>query len=152
MERYEDDAAIVRRVLAGDVEAFTSLVDRWQGPLVNLAYRYCRDRAIAEDMAQEAFLKIYRGLPRWRQDSRLSTWMFAVAINQYRSMMRRSAPPHVPVGELARVLAAGDLAAEADEELRAEAVRRAVSSLPPILSAGQRPTKKSSWSCPRCLA
>lgn len=131
MAGYEDDAATVRRVLAGEVEAFAALVERWQGPLVNLAYRYCRDRSIAEDMAQEAFLKIYRGLPRWRQDSRFSTWMFAVAINQYRSMMRRTGPPAVPVEELERVLAAGDLDAEADAALRRDAVHRAVGSLPP---------------------
>jgi RNA polymerase sigma-70 factor, ECF subfamily len=41
----EEDAADVVRVLAGDVSAFEAVVRRWQGPLVNLAYRYCRDRA-----------------------------------------------------------------------------------------------------------
>lgn len=131
MTRYEDDAATVRRVLAGDVDAFAALVERWQGPLVNLAFRFCRDRAIAEDMAQEAFLKIYRGLPRWRQDSRFSTWMFAVATNQYRSMLRRTGPPAVQVEALVHVLQAGNLDGEIDDALRDETVRRAVSALPP---------------------
>lgn len=131
MSGYEDDAATVRCVLAGDVEAFASIVERWQGPLVNLAFRFCRDRAIAEDMAQEAFLKIYRGLPRWRQESRFSTWMFAVAANQYRSMLRRSGPATAPVDALSQVLAAGNLDSEVDGALRDEVVRRAVSALPP---------------------
>src|SRR5215470_11006512 len=73
------------RVLAGDISAFEGIVRRWQGPLVNLAYRFCRDRGRAEEMAQEAFLRVYRKLDRWHSDSLFSSWMFAVAINLYRS-------------------------------------------------------------------
>jgi len=47
-----EDKADVERVLAGDVEAFQGIVLRWQRPLVNMAYRYCRDRGRAEEMAQ----------------------------------------------------------------------------------------------------
>ena len=68
------------RVLGGDIDAFDTIVERWQGPLVNLAYRYCRNRGEAEEMAQEAFMKIFKGLGKWRQDSRFSTWLYAVAI------------------------------------------------------------------------
>ena len=50
MNAAEDEAA-VERVLAGDSSAFENIVRRWQGPLVNLAYRFCRDRSRAEDMA-----------------------------------------------------------------------------------------------------
>ena len=52
-----DDEAEVERVLAGDLAAFEHIVHRWQGPLVNLAFRFCHDRFRAEDMAQEAFLR-----------------------------------------------------------------------------------------------
>ena len=58
----EEDLADVTRVLAGDVQAFEGIVRRWQGPLVNMAWRYCRDRGRAEDLAQEAFLRAWRGL------------------------------------------------------------------------------------------
>ena len=51
------DAEDVSRVLAGEPAAFDGLVRRWQGRLVGLAWRFCRDRATAEDMAQDAFLK-----------------------------------------------------------------------------------------------
>lgn len=54
------DRADVQKVLAGDTAAFENIVRRWQGPLVNLAYRFCHDRSRAEDMAQEAFLRAYR--------------------------------------------------------------------------------------------
>lgn len=56
-----DDQADVEKVLAGEVSAFEGIVRRWQGPLINLAYRFCHDRARAEEMAQEAFLRAYRG-------------------------------------------------------------------------------------------
>jgi RNA polymerase sigma-70 factor (ECF subfamily) len=84
-----DDQADVQRVLAGDVAAFENIVRRWQGPLVNLAYRFCRDRSRAEDMAQEAFLRAYRALGSWRKDAAFSTWLFALATNLYRSELRR---------------------------------------------------------------
>ena len=64
-ERY-DDASIVRWVLAGDTDALEGIVSRWQGPLVNMAYRFCRDQGAAAALAQGAFLKIFGSLPQWR--------------------------------------------------------------------------------------
>lgn len=128
---YVDDAAAVRRVLAGEIDAFEEIVARWQGPLINLAYRFVRDRGQAEEMAQEAFVKIYRGLRKWRRDARFSTWAYSVALNHYRSVMRRNGPPSVDFEALAPVTAGGDLVEEIDDRLRADAVRRAVSTLPP---------------------
>ena len=84
-----EDQADVERVLAGDTSAFAGIVHRWQGPLVNLAYRFCRDRGRAEEMAQEAFLRAYKGLAKWRRDAAFSTWLFALATNLYRTELRR---------------------------------------------------------------
>src|SRR5271154_6068097 len=83
------DLMAVDRVLGGDISAFEEIVRRWQGPLINLAYRFCHDRGRAEDMAQEAFLRAYRGLGQWRKDAAFSTWLFALATNLYRSELRR---------------------------------------------------------------
>ncbi len=130
-DRYTDDEAAVRRVLAGEVDAFEQIVVRWQGPRVNLAYRFCRDPGVAEEMAQEAFLKVFRGLGKFRQEARFSTWLFSVATNHYRSVMRRRYPPTTPVDEVAYGLVGGDLDREVDSGLRDEAVRRAVAALPP---------------------
>src|SRR5437660_9086253 len=84
-----EDQADVERVLAGNISAFEGIVQRWQSPLVNLAYRFCHDRGRSEDMAQEAFLRAYRGLGQWRKDAVFSTWLFALATNLYRSELRR---------------------------------------------------------------
>lgn len=104
------------------------------GPLINLAYRFCRDRGMAEEMAQEAFLKVYRNLGRWRRESRFSTWMFSVALNHYRTVVRRYVPPSIDPERLAAPIResqpAGDLAAEMETAARDETVRRAVAALP----------------------
>ncbi|MEM8931328.1 MAG: sigma-70 family RNA polymerase sigma factor [Acidobacteriota bacterium] len=126
-----DDEQIVDRVLAGDVDAFEAIVLRWQAPLLNLAYRFCRDRSLAEEMAQEAFLKIYRHLGRWRRDAKFSTWMFSVAVNHYRSTLRRHVPPSVELSELDAATGTGDLAGELDAAANDRVVRRAVALLPP---------------------
>jgi DNA-directed RNA polymerase specialized sigma24 family protein len=78
-----EDQATVDKVLAGDISAFEEIVRRWQSPLVNLAYRFCHDRGRAEDMAQEAFLRAYRSLDRWRREAAFSTWLLALATNLY---------------------------------------------------------------------
>jgi RNA polymerase sigma-70 factor (ECF subfamily) len=126
----EEDAADVARVLAGEVSAFEPIVRRWQKPLVNLAYRFCRDRGRAEDMAQEAFLRAYRSLASWRKDAAFSTWLFAVATNFYRSEIKRLPPLMMPLDEGVAVLEKRALDPSMDEERRDLVVRNAVLALP----------------------
>jgi RNA polymerase sigma-70 factor (ECF subfamily) len=125
-----EDRADVERVRAGDVSAFEGLVRRWQGPLVNLAYRFCRDRGRAEDMAQEAFLRAYRALEGWRAESVFSTWLFALATNLYVSELRRIPPRAVWIEDIAEP--SDDRPADGGLEIgdRDRAVRRAVDTLP----------------------
>jgi len=123
-----DDLAAVDRVLAGDPAAFEGIVRRWQGPLVNLAYRFCRDRGRAEDLAQEAFLRAYRGLGHWRREGRFSTWLFALATNVYRTEIRRIPQTPVPL-DLVDPPGAAETADAGDEDRR-QAIRRAVDALP----------------------
>src|SRR6188768_4523427 len=84
----DEDAVDARRVLSGDVSAFEGIVRRWQERLVNLAWRFCRDRAMAEDMAQDAFVRAFKALRTYRGDAAFSTWLTAVALNAYRSALR----------------------------------------------------------------
>ena len=124
-----EDEATVDRVLAGDTAAFAVLVARWQGPMVNLAYRFCRDHARAEDMAQEAFLRAFRRLASWRRDAAFSTWLFALATNVYRDELRRASPESVSIDMEAA--AAGSVEDDAVDSDRRALVQRAVQSLPP---------------------
>jgi RNA polymerase sigma-70 factor (ECF subfamily) len=125
-----EDLADVERVLGGNIGAFEGIVRRWQGPLVNMAWRYCRDRGRAEELAQEAFVRAWRGLAQWRREGSFSTWLFALAANVFRSDLKRipsvdlrleDAP--VPAGPPTQHSA---LAAQQSSE----AVRRAVLALP----------------------
>lgn len=123
-----DDRADVDRVLAGDTSAFSGIVRRWQRPLVNLAYRFCRDRGRAEDMAQEVFLRAFRHLGQWRRDAAFSTWLFALATNLYRSEVRRIPPAGVSLELVAEPRSTDEAPGDADRE---RAIRLAVDTLPP---------------------
>jgi RNA polymerase sigma-70 factor (ECF subfamily) len=123
-----EDRQAVQAVLAGDASAFEGIVERWQGPLVNLAYRFCRDRAQAEDLAQDAFVRIFRALKSYRGEAEFSTWLLAVATNVYRSQLRRMVPE---LASLEQQVALAETAAEPiSEDDREELVRGAVKTLP----------------------
>ena len=124
------DTADVVRVLSGDVNAFEGIVRRWQGPLVNMAWRYCRDRARAEELAQEAFVRAWRGLGSWRQESSFSTWLFALAANVYRNDLKRSPTISLPIEDAPEPARAADQLTAAEERSQNEVVRRAVLALP----------------------
>jgi RNA polymerase sigma-70 factor (ECF subfamily) len=125
-----EDQADVERVLAGDVSSFEGIVRRWQGPVVNLAYRFCRDRGRAEEMAQEAFLRAFRALEGWRGDAAFSTWLFALATNVYRSELRRVPPRTVSLDDVAEPGDPRPPDGGFEDVDRDRAVRRAVFTLP----------------------
>jgi RNA polymerase sigma-70 factor (ECF subfamily) len=125
-----DDQTDVERVLAGDISAFEGIVRRWQGPLINLAYRFCRDRGRAEEMAQEAFLRAYRALAQWRKDAIFSTWLFALATNLYRSELRRIPARMLSLEDIPEPQDARASDGGLEEHNRDLAVRRAVLVLP----------------------
>src|SRR5437899_3081854 len=124
-----DDQADVEKVLAGEVSAFEGIVRRWQGPLINLAYRFCHDRARAEEMAQEAFLRAYRGLALWRKEAAFSSWLFSLATNLYCSERRRSMPT-LALDQVTEPKDSRSFDGGLEDESRDRAVRRAVFNLP----------------------
>jgi RNA polymerase sigma-70 factor (ECF subfamily) len=129
----DPDVADVARVLAGDTDAFAGIVSRWQGRLLNLAWRFCRDRATAEDMAQEAFVRAFRSLRTFRGESAFSTWLTAIALNTYRSALRDRPAPAPPVPMMDVHLPGGgsaDALTTMMGEERATTVRRMVLTLP----------------------
>ena len=81
MGEKELDLELVRRVQRGDKTAFDVLVLKYQSKIVNLVGRYVHDSHEAQDVAQEAFIKAYRGLANFRGDSAFYTWLYRIAIN-----------------------------------------------------------------------
>ena len=77
----ETDRQLVERVKRGDKRAFDMLVLKYQHKIVGLVSRYLRDQDEILDVTQEAFIKAYRALPRFRGDSAFYTWLYRIAIN-----------------------------------------------------------------------
>lgn len=84
-----DDAALVARVLAGDVAAFTALVDRHYGDCARFAVRMLGNRHDAEDALQETFLSAYAALGRYRERQAFRAWLYRILINRCRSVGRQ---------------------------------------------------------------
>ncbi|MGH7265177.1 MAG: sigma-70 family RNA polymerase sigma factor, partial [Candidatus Rokuibacteriota bacterium] len=77
----EDDREVVRRVQAGDSEAFGVLVEKYKRKAFRLAFGVLRDQEEALDASQEAFVKAFRSLPRFKGDSAFYTWLFRITMN-----------------------------------------------------------------------
>ena len=95
MNERDLDRQLVERAQRGDKHAFELLVSKYQRRLVRLLGRLVRDPAEVEDVAQEAFIKAYRALPSFRNESAFYTWLYRIGINtakNYLVAMRRRAP------------------------------------------------------------
>lgn len=134
------DQALVERVQQGDKKAFDVLVLKYQHKVANLISRYIRDQAEVLDVTQEAFIKAYRALPKFRGDSAFYTWLYRVAINTAKNHLAAQArrPPSDDIeAETAEQMDMGGALKEGDTPERlalqreiAETVQRAVDDLP----------------------
>jgi RNA polymerase sigma-70 factor (ECF subfamily) len=134
------DVQLMLDVKAGDEASFELLLQKYRMPLVNFLYRMVRDRATAEDLAQEVFLRVYRARKKYSPSAKFTTWLFRIATNlalnslrdgRYRQMeVSLDAPAEED--ELPMQLPARE--ARIDERLmerdRAEFIRGAVMALP----------------------
>ena len=93
------DQQLVDRVFKGDKHAFDLLVLRYQHRILGLIGRFINDPAEVEDVAQEAFIKAYRALPKFRGDSQFYTWLYRIAINTAKNYLvaRGRRPPATDV-------------------------------------------------------
>jgi RNA polymerase sigma-70 factor (ECF subfamily) len=93
------DQQLVERVQAGDKRAFDLLVGKYQHKIIGLVGRYVYDHHEAMDIAQEAFIKAYRALPRFRGESAFYTWLYRIAINTAKNHLvsRGRRPPDVDI-------------------------------------------------------
>lgn len=86
-ERPVADAELVRRTLAGETAAYTTLVDRHSRACLRFATRLLGNREDAEDATQEAFLRAYRALGTYEERTAFRTWLFAILINRCRTAL-----------------------------------------------------------------
>lgn len=127
------DAELTDRVRAGETRLFAELVRRYQDPVFAMALRFVGAPVDAEDVAQEAFLRAYRGLEGFKGDAKFSTWLYRITWNLCADWKRKRAGPRK---QTAALDAAGDFA-DARVDLEAdilngeerERVRRALEGL-----------------------
>ncbi len=105
------DEELARAHLAGNPDAFSELVLRYQSRIVTLLYRYTHDQGLAEDLGQETFLRFYRALPRVDLVQPLKPYLYRIAVNSARDWARRGGSKSVALDEDA------DLADERSENV-----------------------------------
>jgi RNA polymerase sigma-70 factor, ECF subfamily len=93
------EARLVAHALAGSQPAFEQIVRRYQRPVISLIARMIGDRAAAEDLAQETFVKAHRSLAAFDATRRLSSWLFRIAHNTALDALRRSRPAVVSLDD-----------------------------------------------------
>ena len=76
-----DERELIERCRTGDDIAFGELVDRYKNLVYGMVHRMVADRSVVDDLAQEVFLKVHRGLPYFRGEARLSTWIYRIVAN-----------------------------------------------------------------------
>ena len=99
MGERSTDQALVERVQKGDKQAFDVLVLKYQNKIIQLVYRYVHDSDEARDVAQEAFIKAYKAIGRFRGESAFYTWIYRIAINTAKNYLVASGrrPPRADI-------------------------------------------------------
>lgn len=129
------------RLQAGDTDAFSVLVEKYRGPVVHFLYRMVHEPALAEELAQEVFLRVYRARKSYRPRAKFTTWLFRIATNvalnalrdgrQRRARERSLESGEGTMGALAERADPGANVEQAMLEAeRREQVRQAVEALP----------------------
>lgn len=128
------DSDLVARARRGNQEACREIVRRYERPIFNMIVRMVRDRALAEDLSQDTFLKAFSRLDRYDPAYRLSNWLFKIAHNTVIDHVRKQKSAALPIDSLSRgedlsALEPGDPAARDPIETLAQAeLARAVDS------------------------
>lgn len=85
-----EEQQIISAILDGDADAYAMLVNRYQRPIFNLAYRMTGSQADAADLTQDAFIKAYEQLYRFREGKSFFPWLYTIALNHTRNFLRKS--------------------------------------------------------------
>ncbi len=123
----ERDLELMLGVRRGEEASFEELLRRYRGPLVNYFSRWLRDPGLAEDLAQEVFLRVYKARARYRPDARFTTWLYRIATNLALNALRDRRGMDAPTDS-------GNPRADAEQRLvladRARLIRQAIEQLP----------------------
>jgi len=124
-----EESSLILQAQQGDREAFADLVCRHRAGVINVVYRMCGDASLAEDAAQAAFMRAWQNLPKFQPRAPFRCWLYRIALNAARDMLRRE-KPDVAIDDLFLASPAEKVEAQVEQQERARRVRQAVLSLP----------------------
>jgi RNA polymerase sigma-70 factor (ECF subfamily) len=127
-----DDAALAREAASGNREAFDVIVERHRRAIYQVCYRFVHSHEDASDLAQDAFVRAWKGLKNFKGQSALSTWLYRIAVNVCLNRVSEKRPGREPIestDQFADTRIEGAHHAIVREE-RAAAVRKAIAGLP----------------------
>jgi len=126
----EPDHDLMARVARGDEPAFRLLARRHSADALRLARRILGSEALAEDIVQDALLRVWRAAPRWRPDAAFRTWLYRIVVNLCLNAKRR--PADLPLGAAGDPIdPAPDAAAALETRERDRRLAAAIDALPP---------------------
>ena len=130
---HADEQRLVEAAKAGDVDAFAELVRRFEPRVRGVVWRLLGDEREVEEATQDAFVQVWRSLPRYRAEAAFFTWLYRIAVNEALMRLRRKRPAPVELEEAERAQPApgsGPEDAVREVELR-RVVRAKIANLPP---------------------
>jgi RNA polymerase sigma-70 factor, ECF subfamily len=90
----QPEQELITRAVADERQAFRQLVESYQGFLYSVAYRYLSNEADAEDAVQETFIKLWKNLPKYRAEIKLTTWLYRILVNHCLDFKKTQASRH----------------------------------------------------------
>lgn len=85
----ENEKELIKRSISGDVSSFEQLINQYQKMAYNVAYRIMGNQEDAKDMTQEALIKVFKSLKRFRMDASFSTWLYRIVMNTCKDELRK---------------------------------------------------------------
>jgi len=126
-----DESELIERVLAGDVSAARQLYDAYVGEVFRLAVRMTADDALAQEATQDAFVRVFRGLHRFRRDAALRTWIHHVAVSAILTAVRGRRRWHARRAEIEEADTVALPSRETEPDLR-DRLFAAIDALPDV--------------------
>lgn len=134
----EPDAELMLRVKEGDAQSFALLLQRHRNPVIHFLFRMVQNQALAEELAQEVFLRVYRARASYEPTAKFTTWLFRIAthlaLNSLRDRRKEKLLESLDGGEDSNGRELADAQPSVEQallkEARAREIRRAVATLP----------------------
>jgi len=135
MHTHEDDLTVIRSVLQGRQSDYATLVTRYEQYVFTLVMRYVQNRELAEELAQDIFVKAYKHLGSFKGDSKFSTWLYTIVHNTCLSQLRKKDNAPILLEEdkmiyLQETLQSENPASRLEENNRKKLLDKAISHLP----------------------